>query len=114
MGRRRRKKPLPAKDIRYWYQVPVRIKYHYWSDGEESFVDTLLDIPMPEPFIADLEEATTERNTTQEKVLEESLDAMLLDVQRDLARRLPPEIQQDCTITVTITGPISYGNKPLY
>jgi hypothetical protein len=113
VDRRRRKKPLPKKDIRSWYLVPVRIKYHYWSDGEESFVDTVLDIPMTDPLITDLAEATTERNTTQEKVLEESLDALLVDVQRDLTSRLPPEVQQDCTITVTITGPIRYSKKPL-
>ena len=114
LSRLGRKKPLPKKVIRYWYLVPVRIKYHYWSDGEESFVDTLLDIPMTELFISDVEEATTERNTTQESVLEESINALLVDVQRDLARRLPPEVQQDCTITVTITGPITYSKKPLY
>src|SRR5919108_6683481 len=55
-----RKKPLPAQAIHYWYLVPVRITYHYWSDHEESFVDTVLDIPMTEPFISDVEEATTE------------------------------------------------------
>ena len=114
VDRRRRKKPLPAQDIRYWYLVPVRITYHYWSDNEESFVDTVLDIPMTEPFISDVEEATTERHTTQETVLEESINALLVDVQRDLAERLPPEVQQDCTITVTITGPISYRKKPLF
>jgi hypothetical protein len=113
LSRRGRKKPLPKNDIRYWYLVPVRITYHYWSDGEESVVDTVLDIPMTEPFITDLEEATTERNTTQEKVLEESINALLVEVQQDLARRLPPEVQQDCTITVTITGTISHSKKPL-
>jgi maltodextrin utilization protein YvdJ len=99
--------------IRYWYLVPVRIKYHYWSDGEESFVDTMLDIPMTDPFITDLQEATTDRNTTQEKVLQESLNALLVDVTHDLHEKLPPEVQQDCTITATITGPISYSKKPL-
>jgi hypothetical protein len=34
VGRRKRKKPLPAKDIRYWYQVPVRIKYQSAIPGE--------------------------------------------------------------------------------
>src|ERR671933_589616 len=77
LSRLGRKKPLPKKAIRYWYLVPVRITYHYWSDNEESFVDTVLDVPMTEPFITDLQEATTERNTTQETVLEESLNALL-------------------------------------
>lgn len=68
---------------------------------------------MTEPFITDLHEATNERNTTQEKVLEESLDALLKKVTRDLHKKLPPEIQQDCTITATITGPINYSKEPL-
>ena len=107
------KKPLSKKDIKYWYLVPVKIQYHYWSDGEDSFVDTVLDIPMTEPFITDLHEATNERNTTEEKVLEESLDALLEDVTRDLHEKLPPELQQDCTITAKITGPISYSKEPI-
>ena len=108
-----RKKPLPKKVIRYWYLVPVRLTYHYWPDNEESFVDTVLDIPMTASLITDLHEATSERNTTQENVLEESLDALLEEVTRDLHTKLPPEIQQDCTITATITGPIRYSKKPL-
>ena len=108
-----RKKSLPKKAIRYWYLVPIRLTYHYWSEGEESFVDTVLDIPMTEPFITDLQEATTERKTTQEKVLEESLDALLEEVTRDLRKKLPPELRQDCTITATITGPIRSSKKPL-
>ena len=113
LSRRGRKKPLPQKDIRYWYLVPVRITYHYSSDNEESFVDTVLDIPMTESFITDVQEATTERNTTQETVLEESLNALVVDVQRDLQSKLPPEVQQDCTITIAITGPIRSSKKPL-
>jgi hypothetical protein len=113
LSRLGRKKPLTKKDMRYWYLVPVRIKYHYWSDNEESFVDTVLDIPMTEPFITDGEEATTERNTTQENVLKESVNALLEDITRDLRNKLPPEIQQDCTITATITGPLRYSKKPL-
>ena len=68
---------------------------------------------MTEPFIADLHEAITERNTTQDKVLEESLNALLEDVTRDLLTKLPPEIRQNCTITATITGPIRSSKKPL-
>jgi|SRR5215831_6179811 len=113
LSRLERKKPLPKKDIRYWYLVPVRITYHYWSDHEESFVDTVLDIPMTEPFITDVEEATTARNTTQENVLEECVNALLEDVTRDLRNKLPPEIQQDCRITATITGPIRSSKEPL-
>jgi hypothetical protein len=33
-----------------------------------------------------------------------------VDVQQDLASKLPPDMQQDCTIT----GPVSYSTKPLY
>jgi hypothetical protein len=111
--KRKPKKPLPEKMIHYWYLVPVRIKYHYHSDGEESFTDTVLDIPMTQPFISDLKEAESERGTTQKKILEESLDALLENVTRELRETLPPSLRQDCTITVKITGPISYSKTPL-
>ena len=60
-----------------------------------------------------MEQATKDMNTTQEKALEENLNAMLVDVKRDLHRKLPPEKRQNCTITIKITGPISYSNEPL-
>lgn len=109
----RPKKPLPKKAISYWYLVPVRIKFHYHTDGEESFIDTVLDIPMTEPFISDLKKAEIERSTSQKKILEESLDVLLENVTRELRNTLPPGLQQDCTITVKITGPISYSKTPL-
>jgi hypothetical protein len=109
-----RKKPLKTKDIRYWYLVPVRIRFHYVSDGEDSFTDTILDIPMTDANIKGMEDATRDMNTSYEKTLEESLNVMLVDVKHELARTLPPEKRQNCNITIKITGPVSYSKEPLY
>ncbi len=109
----RKKLPEP-KDTRYWCLVPVRIKFHYLSDGEESFIDTILDIPMTDANIKGMEDAVRDMGTSHEKALEENLNVMLVDVKKELAKTLPPEKRQNCNITIKITGPISYSKKPLY
>jgi|SRR5258708_2400469 len=107
------KKHLKKKDIQYWYFAPIRINFHYNADGEDSFIDTTVDIPMTAALTAELKETAQERNTTYETVLEESLNAMLVDMKRDLHRKLPPQNREDCTITIAITGAITYSKKPL-
>src|SRR5260370_38526965 len=98
------KQHLKKKDIQYWYFAPIRINFHYNADGEDSFIDTTVDIPMTAALTAELKETAQERNTTYEMVLEESLNAMLVNTKRDLHRKLHQHNREDGTITIAITG----------
>jgi len=112
--KRKQQKPLETQDIGFWYLVPVKIKFHYLSDGQDSFIDTLLDIPMTDPLIKQMKEARNNKYITEEKTLEECLDVLLVKTKRELNRRLPLRLREDCNITVTITGPISYSKVPIH
>jgi hypothetical protein len=96
-----RKKLRKPKNIRYCYLVPVRIKFHYLSDGEDSLIDTILDIPMTNANIKGMGDAARDMNTSYKKALKENLNVMLVDVKHELTIKLPPEQRQNCNITIT-------------
>ena len=54
------KQHLKKKDIQYWYFAPIRINFHYNADGEDSFIDTTVDIPMTAALTAELKETAQE------------------------------------------------------
>jgi hypothetical protein len=112
--KRKQQKPLETKDIGFWYLVPVRITFHYPSDGEDSFIDTMLDIPMTDPLIKQMKEATADPYATEEAALEAGLDALLVKIKHRLDRRCPPARREKRNITVKITGPIGYSKKPIH
>jgi hypothetical protein len=104
---------LGAPDKGLWYLVPVRIQFHY-VDDDDSFIDSILDIPMTDPLIQGMKVAKHTLCISEETALQGGLQAVMLMIRQKLIRRLPERLREKCTMTINITGPISYSNVPLH
>ena len=107
MATRKHRAALNPKDIRYWCQVPVDIHFHYLADGEERVLPDVLNVPMTDQLLTDLETAHRERNIPYEFILQESMQDLLTEVQDELRTTLPPEQRENCVITIKVTGAIT-------